>query len=176
MSPLPKLKKSIQLGAATGAITLGTFSIWARNCHIENRPQGMESIMQSPLYHKLNPESNPAIYDRCIRYVDFSLISPELLEDARCGGPKLVNAFSGGLWGSSGESEPWFLVQRKYLEFKYRNEATAHQTWDVDDILKDNYEQGSRSSPSLNTRPVADNFVERGQAYVKSSEPANLNN
>lgn len=105
MALLSKLKSSATLSAIAGVVGMGSFQIWSWNCVIENKPEGMNPLLQSPLYHRLNPVANPAIYDRCTRSVDISQIKPELLEDARSGGPKLVSAFSGGLWGALGASQ-----------------------------------------------------------------------
>ncbi|KAH7116322.1 hypothetical protein EDB81DRAFT_916693 [Dactylonectria macrodidyma] len=138
MSVLGKLKNSARLSAIAGVVGMGSFQVWSRNCVIESKPEGMDTLLQSPLYHRLNPVANPAIYDRCTRYVDISQIKPELLDDARSGGPKLVNAFSGGVWGALG-----FRVQHKYLESKYKDEKTAHQVWDVAELLEESYEQGT---------------------------------
>ncbi|KAK7426664.1 hypothetical protein QQZ08_006842 [Neonectria magnoliae] len=137
MSLLRKLKASAKLGAVAGGATLGSFYIWTADCRMQKRPKAMDAIMQSPIYQRLNPIPNPAYYDRCTRFVDYSQIKPELLEDARSGGSKLVSAFGGGVWGSLG-----FSLQRKIMESIFRDEQTAHQLWDVDDILQDDYNQG----------------------------------
>lgn len=99
-----RLQRSAITGVIAGAIGLGSFYIWSRECSIANKPEAMDSMINSDLYKRLNPVSNSAIYDRCTRMVDYSDIKTELLDDARRGGAKLMNAFTGGVWGSAGEN------------------------------------------------------------------------
>lgn len=76
--------------------------LWTIKCRFE--PFGPETspLFQHPMLKVINPRNNPSSNDCCVRAVPFSQIKPELLEDARQGGTRLVEAFCAGMWGGYG--------------------------------------------------------------------------
>lgn len=98
------LIRASQIAVGAPVVGFGGLFLWTRRCSFE--PFGPETspLYQHPVLKIINPRSNPSSDDCCVRPVPFSNIKPELLEDARRGGSRLVEAFCGGMWGGYGLS------------------------------------------------------------------------
>ncbi|OAA67807.1 hypothetical protein SPI_00002 [Niveomyces insectorum RCEF 264] len=93
-----------------------------------------DSIWTSSLYKKYNPSKNPAIQDVCIKRLPLRKIRPELLQKDG----DLALEFCRGVWSGWG-----YAVQRKYLDFKYRDSETANQLWDTKQLATSAYDKGT---------------------------------
>ncbi|EXJ93510.1 hypothetical protein A1O1_01902 [Capronia coronata CBS 617.96] len=143
------LSKTLQGITVTSLASVGAFFVWTKHCQFTPDSQftpATEPLFQSTWYKKFNPNRNPTTHDECVRRLPLHKIRPELLEDARNGGTKLVEAFSQGVWGGLG-----FKIQRLYMEKKYRNDTTtAHQLWTPQQLKTSTYDVGTE---------VTDHFV-----------------
>ncbi|KAF4983137.1 hypothetical protein FDECE_17368 [Fusarium decemcellulare] len=114
-------------GAAVG---LDYWKIWSRHAYFEPFTPSRDRLFHLPLIKKINPHNNPSIDDSCVYKVPVANIKPELLEDHRRGGPKLVNAFAQGIWGGYG-----YAIQRKLENLKTRNDTNKNDMWTAEDCL-----------------------------------------
>jgi len=95
-----------------------------------------DPIFSSPAFLKLNPHTNPAMQDLCVRKVPIDKIKPQLLEKEG----KLVEALSAGVWSGLG-----YEPQRAFLAKKYGNDpTTAHQLWTREEIKSSSYDVGTQ--------------------------------
>ncbi|KIX94134.1 uncharacterized protein Z520_10160 [Fonsecaea multimorphosa CBS 102226] len=143
------LSKSLQaVGVGTFA-SIAAFSVWTKHCHFSSPGEfnpATEPLFKSVWFRKFNPGNHEATYDECVRRIGLQKIRPELVEDSRQGGTKLVEEFCRGVWGGAG-----YTIQRMYLARKYRNDTTtAHQLWSADDLGTSTYEPGTE---------ITDHFV-----------------
>lgn len=83
-------------------VGVGYWKFWSRHAYFETFTPKTDQLFHFPLIKKINPHGNPSIDDSCVYIVPAAKIKPELLEDHRAGGPKLVNAFAQGIWGGYG--------------------------------------------------------------------------
>lgn len=88
---------------------------------MEDLPQ-TDFLFRRASFAKFNPTPTPAaeMRDVCVRRYPLKKVRPELVEDARRGGPKLVESLAQGIWGGSGEFiSLWilfiFVFSRLYL-------------------------------------------------------------
>ena len=81
---------------------LATF-VWTKHSRVESLDPGQEPLYKSPFYHKYNPYNNYSNADVVTRRIPLAHLKPELFEDARDGGSKLVEHFCGAIWSSFGE-------------------------------------------------------------------------
>ncbi|KAL2403915.1 hypothetical protein ABEF95_004261 [Exophiala dermatitidis] len=144
-----RLSKTLQGITVTTLASIGGFFVWTKHCQFTPDDQfnpATEPLFRSQWFQKFNPGSNPTTHDECVRRLPLHKIRPELLEDARNGGSKLVEAFSQGVWGGFG-----YKIQRAYLERKYRNDTTtAHQLWTPQQLRTSTYDVGTE---------ITDHFV-----------------
>ena len=87
-------------GAFTSVLA---FPVWTKHCHVQDLPV-TDPLFRSSNYKKFNPKGSPSLSDVCVRRIPLYLIRPDLLEDDKRGGGKLVEAFCSGVYGSKGES------------------------------------------------------------------------
>lgn len=100
-----RLSKTLQGITVTTLASIGGFFVWTKHCQFSPDDQfnpATEPLFRSQWFQKFNPGSNPTTHDECVRRLPLHKIRPELLEDARNGGSKLVEAFSQGVWGGFG--------------------------------------------------------------------------
>ncbi|KIW92469.1 uncharacterized protein Z519_06316 [Cladophialophora bantiana CBS 173.52] len=143
------LSKSLQAVGITTFASVCAFAVWTKHCHFTPPAQfnpASEPLFRSAWFARFNPRNHEATYDECVRRISLSKIRPELLEDARKGGTRLVEEFCRGVWGG-----PGYTIQRLYLQSKYRNDTTtAHQLWTPAQLRSSTYEVGTE---------ITDHFV-----------------
>ncbi|KFA55285.1 hypothetical protein S40293_04926 [Stachybotrys chartarum IBT 40293] len=105
----------------------------ARNPVIAPLPSS-DPIWKSAIYKHHNPAGNPATQDVCIKRIPLSKVRPELLE--REG--DLALEFCRGVWGGLG-----YVIQRKYLEMKWKGPETSQQLWTRSQLAQDTYDKGT---------------------------------
>ncbi|EXJ91747.1 hypothetical protein A1O3_00297 [Capronia epimyces CBS 606.96] len=144
-----RLSKVLQGVTVTSLASLGGFFVWTKHARFTPDNQfgpTAEPLFQSKWFLKFNPNANPSTHDECVRRIPLHKLRPELVEDARHGGSKLVEAFNQGVWGGFG-----YTIQRLYLERKYRNDTTtAHQLWTPEQLQTSTYDVGTE---------ITDHFV-----------------
>lgn len=117
------------LGTTTSAAYLA-----AKNPVISPLPPS-DPIWTSSLYKKHNPSRNPATQDVCIKRIPLDKIRPELLQKDG----DLALEFCRGVWSGWG-----FVIQRKYLDRKWRGPETAHQLWTNEQLATSTYDKGTQ--------------------------------
>jgi hypothetical protein len=75
------------------------YHVWTKHCDVQELDPRREQLFRSPFYKQYNPNANPSMNDVVIRRYPLWHIRPDLLDDARDGGGKLVEAFTGGCFG-----------------------------------------------------------------------------
>lgn len=96
-SPLStKLFASSLISAFTGVTG---FFVWTKHCEMLELDASAEQLFRSPYYKQFNPRGNPSTNDVIVRKIPLWHIRPDLIDDAREGGGKLVEAFCGGVFG-----------------------------------------------------------------------------
>jgi hypothetical protein len=96
---LLKLAKAAAGVSVTGA---AGFWFWTRKCSFEEFEPETDALFRHTILSKINPWNKPESHDMCVRRVAVGEVKPELLEDARRGGSKLVEAFCAGMLGRYG--------------------------------------------------------------------------
>ncbi|KFA70277.1 hypothetical protein S40285_08213 [Stachybotrys chlorohalonatus IBT 40285] len=121
----------------------------ARNPVIAPLPSS-DPIWKSAIYKCHNPAGNPATQDVCIKRIPLSKIRPELLEKEG----DLALEFCRGVWGGLGEFS-WtrrrypdshyvgYVIQRKYLEMKWKGPETSQQLWTRSQLAQGTYDRGT---------------------------------
>lgn len=102
----PILRKLLQSFTVTSVAGIGACLFWTRHCQVStsnNFHTFSEPYFTSKWFRKFNPHNNPCTDDEVFRRMALSRLRPELVEDAKNGGTKLVESFSQGIWGSFGE-------------------------------------------------------------------------
>ncbi|KAG9770168.1 hypothetical protein KCU88_g6675, partial [Aureobasidium melanogenum] len=129
-----RLSKTLQGITVTTLASIGGFFVWTKHCQFTPDDQfnpATEPLFRSQWFQKFNPGSNPTTHDECVRRLPLHKIRPELLEDARHGGSKLVEAFSQGVWGGFA-SHPASLVlhspQLPLLDIRHLHGTSQLQT------------------------------------------------
>jgi hypothetical protein len=99
--------KLLQATAVTTGASAAAFFVWTKHCHVSElggpAAATTDPIFASGFYKTYNPHANPTAHDLCTRTVPLVQLKPELAEDARRGGTKLVEAFCAGIWGGFGK-------------------------------------------------------------------------
>lgn len=96
-----RFAKATVVTALTGA---SCFALWTRKCRWPLIDESTDSILTSVHFLKFNPLRNPTLLDNCVQRVPLSEIPQDLVQDLEQGGTRLIERFSGSIWGSSGES------------------------------------------------------------------------
>lgn len=91
-------------GYVAGASVVGSASLhlWTRKCYFEPFGPENDALFSHPMLKKTNPFNKPTSHDSCVRYIPYSDLNADLLQDAQRGGTKLIEAFSAGMWGGYG--------------------------------------------------------------------------
>jgi hypothetical protein len=98
-SPLrTKLIASGSIGVFTAT---AAFIVWTKHCDIQELP-ATDPLFTSRFYKQFNPNANPPLRDVCTRRIPVYHLRPDLLDDVRDGGSKLVETFCGGIFGGTG--------------------------------------------------------------------------
>ncbi len=85
-----------------GAVTsIAGFFVWTKHCDMQDLP-ATDPLFSSAAYKHFNPRTNPSMSDVCVRRLPLHQIRPDLLDDDRRGGGKLVETFCGGIYGGKG--------------------------------------------------------------------------
>ena len=99
------LRSKVLQGIAVGTLSsIGAFFVWTKHCKIEYLHPTSEPLFTNQWYKKLNVNANPTLHDECVRRLPLFKLKPELVEDAKNGGSKLVEGLSQGVWGGFGTS------------------------------------------------------------------------
>jgi len=142
------LSKSLQGVGVLTFFSVTSFTVWTKHAHISSPADfnpSTDPLFRSEWYQRLNPRGHEATYDECVRRIGLQKIRPELVEDARAGGSKLVEEFVRGVWGG-----PGYTIQRLYLQNKWRRPETEHQLWTTKQLRESDY------SPSTQ---ITDHFI-----------------
>jgi hypothetical protein len=83
------------------------YYVWTKHVDVQELDPRREQLFRSPFYKQYNPNANPSMNDVVIRRWPLWQIRPDLLDDARDGGGKLVEAFAGGCFGTFRELGPF---------------------------------------------------------------------
>jgi hypothetical protein len=75
---------------------------WTKHCNASPLDPKTEPLYQSSFYKKYNPYHNFSDADVITRRIPISHLAPEIAEDTRAGGSKLVERFTGGIFSGSG--------------------------------------------------------------------------
>ena len=160
--PISRLSMLLQGTGMTLFASASTFYVWTKHCHFVPLSPTTDPIFRSPYYAQYNPSANQTTHDLCVRKLPLFKLRPELVEDARDGGAKLVESFCAGVWGGFGmcsSSSCFYIygegmgltrnavydIQRHYLSLKYRNTTTtSHQLWTRPALLESTYEPGTQ--------------------------------
>ncbi|KAJ7875361.1 hypothetical protein B0H14DRAFT_2716304 [Mycena olivaceomarginata] len=127
--------KFLAYTSVAGAVGFGSFLFFTRKSRFVPFTFTSDAIFTSSHFKKFNPNGNaPVLHDLCVRKVPLSQIKPELLENG-----KLTEVFCAGVWGGIG-----YEIQRRYLERKYRGQATANQLWDTRELAESTYPVGTQ--------------------------------
>ncbi|KIV92846.1 hypothetical protein PV10_04110 [Exophiala mesophila] len=144
--PTSLTSKFLQGVGVTTLSSIAGFFVWTKHIQVNDLNPVTDPVFATKWYKKLNANGNPTLHDEVVRRLPLWTLRPELVEDAKNGGSKLVEGFSQGVWGTFGYS-----IQRRYLAAKYRNTTTtAHQLWDKPDLLSSPYNIGTE---------ITDHFV-----------------
>jgi hypothetical protein len=84
------------------AVGFTALYLWTIKCRFEPFGPENSALFQHPILKIINPRNNPSSDDCCVRAVSFAQVKPELLDDARRGGARLVETFCAGMWGGYG--------------------------------------------------------------------------
>lgn len=96
---MPSLASKIAQGTVLTTLTsIGGFFVWTKHCEATLLDPSVEPLYKSPFYYKYNPYNNFSKADVITRRIPLHQLRPDLLEDAREGGSKLVEHFSGAIW------------------------------------------------------------------------------
>lgn len=98
--PLSILVQGTILTTLTSA---AAFTVWTKHSQFEPIDASTDTIVNSSLYKKYNPNQNPSVKDVCVRRIALIKIDPDLVKDAHDGGSKLVDRFTQGVWGGFGK-------------------------------------------------------------------------
>lgn len=99
------LRSKVLQGIAVGTLSsIGAFFVWTKHCKIGYLQPNSEPLFTNQWYKKFNANANPTLHDECIRRLPLFKLKPELVEDAKKGGSKLVEGLSQGVWGGYGTS------------------------------------------------------------------------
>lgn len=90
------------VGVGGAGATLAGMGLWTRKCSFEPFGPETDPLFKHALLKLTNPYNKPYTYDSCTRTLNYSAVQPALLEDARQGGTKLIEAFAAGMWGGYG--------------------------------------------------------------------------
>ncbi|CAI4211991.1 unnamed protein product [Parascedosporium putredinis] len=69
--------------------------------------------------------------------LNYSAVQPALLEDARQGGTKLIEAFAAGMWGGYG-----YAVQRKIMLLT-KDDSCRDDLWEKEELLRSTFQPGT---------------------------------
>ena len=86
----------------TLGILFGTASYLTRDTFFRDFSTDNDTLFTTDIYKRSNPHGNTTLHDLCVRRVALGRVRPELVEDARRGGGKLVQEFCRGIWGGRG--------------------------------------------------------------------------
>lgn len=102
---MPSLASKIAQGTVLTTLTsIGGFFVWTKHCEATPLDPSVEPLYKSPFYYKYNPYNNFTNADVISRRIPLHQLRPDLLEDAREGGSKLVEHFSGAIWSGWSKS------------------------------------------------------------------------
>jgi hypothetical protein len=73
---------------------------YTKHCDASPLDPKTEPLYQSSFYKKYNPLNNYSDADVITRRIPISHLAPEIAEDTRAGGSKLIERFAGGIFGS----------------------------------------------------------------------------
>ncbi|KAK4148979.1 hypothetical protein C8A00DRAFT_19280 [Chaetomidium leptoderma] len=118
-------------------VGFGALYLWTSKCRFEPFGPENSTLFQHPTLKIINPRNNPSSHDCCVRAVPFAQVRPELLEDARRGGTRMVEAFSAGMWGGYG-----YGIQRNIMRMT-KDESNINDLWTKQELLRDSYEPGT---------------------------------
>jgi hypothetical protein len=147
MSTRRKIFKTLGYAAGASVVgvggTLGGMRLWSRKSYFEEFTPETDALWHVPLLKEMNPYDNPSLNDSCVRKIPFDQLKPELLEDQRRGGEKLVNAFSQGMWGGYG-----FRPQLTLENLKTRTKDNESDLWTKEQMLSSDFPVGMFPLPS----------------------------
>lgn len=146
MGARQKVFRAFKYAAGAGVLgiggTLGGIRLWTRRSYFEEFTGETDALWHFPLLKKINPHDNPSLNDSCVRRIPYEQLKPELLEDQRRGGDKLVIAFSQGMWGGYGYAVQLALENR----FKARTKDNEGDLWSKERLLTSDYSVGMDGS------------------------------
>lgn len=82
--------------------SIAAFFVWTKHIQVGDLNPATDPVFATKWYKKLNANANPTLHDEVVRRLPLWSLRPELVEDAKNGGSKLVEAFSQGVWGTFG--------------------------------------------------------------------------
>jgi hypothetical protein len=100
---MPLRATHILQGTVVSALaSIGAFYNWTKHCEVAPLDPTVEPLFKSLFFRRYNPHNNFAQSDVIIRRIPLHHLQPELIEDSRNGGSKLVEHFCGAIWSSTG--------------------------------------------------------------------------
>ncbi|KAK3306481.1 uncharacterized protein B0T15DRAFT_527335 [Chaetomium strumarium] len=111
--------------------------LWTSRCRFEPFGPENSTLFRHPILKTINPRNNPSSNDCCVRAVPLAQVRPELLEDARRGGARMVETFCAGMWGGYG-----YGIQRNIMRMT-KDGSNINDLWTKQELLRDSYEPGT---------------------------------
>lgn len=100
--PTSLTSKFLQGVGVTTFSSIAAFFVWTKHIQVSDLNPATDPVFATKWYKKLNANANPTLHDEVVRRLPLWSLRPELVEDAKNGGSKLVEAFSQGVWGTFG--------------------------------------------------------------------------
>lgn len=101
---MPSVGSYVAQGSIISTLSsIGAFYVWTKHSKATPLDPNVEPLYKSPFYRKYNPHNNFANADVITRRIPLHQLKPELLEDSRNGGGRLVEHFSGAIWSGFGK-------------------------------------------------------------------------
>ena len=99
-------------------IPIGGFQVYTKHIHWEDLQPSQDQLARTNYYRQFNPSLNPVLRDVAVRKLPMHKVDPELIQDAKAGGTKLVERYCAGVYGGFGMSmNPCITMLREALYF-----------------------------------------------------------
>ena len=117
--PVSRGWKIVHGTAVSLLVSLGGFTVYTKHVHWEDLQPSQDQLARTSYYRQFNPSLNPVLRDVAVRQLPIHKVDPELIQDAKAGGTRLVERYCAGVYGGVGMSFSPFTALRKALRVLY---------------------------------------------------------
>ena len=117
--PVSRGWKIVHGTAVSLLVSLGGFTVYTKHVHWEDLQPSQDQLARTSYYRQFNPSLNPVLRDVAVRQLPIHKVDPELIQDAKAGGTRLVERYCAGVYGGLGMVLSPCTALRKSLRVFY---------------------------------------------------------